>query len=116
MALSTSASSSSDADAIAFNLLATEGDETGRLQLLKKHDTLKSKMEELKMERAEQNKKKKQLTAALKLAQRKKNALSGKPAPCLRRTLFKSSASRTNRKAKKKQSWRLRVETQKSEG
>ena len=88
-----------------FNLLATEEDDDRRIQLLRKHCTLKSKMDELKKERAEQNKKKKLLTAALRLAQRrKKNALSAKPAPCLKRTLFRSFAPRMNRKARKRQS------------
>ena len=102
MALSTSASSSSDADAIAFNLLATEGDETGRLQLLKKHDTLKSKMEELKMERAEQNKKKKQLTAALKLAQRKKKRIVGKGCALSEADIVQILCLKNEQKGKKK--------------
>ena len=42
-----------------FNLLATEEDDDRRIQLLRKHCTLKSKMDELKKERAEQNKKNK---------------------------------------------------------
>ena len=61
-----------------FNLLATEEDDDRRIQLLRKHCTLKSKMDELKKERAEQNKKKKLLTAALRLAQRRKKRIVGK--------------------------------------
>ena len=78
MASSGSASSHSDGEATALNLLATTDDEERRIELLKKHDTLKTRMEQLRRERTEQNKKKKQLTAALRLAQRRKKRIVGK--------------------------------------
>ena len=56
IASSGNASSNSDGEVTVFNLLATEEDDDRRIQLLRKHCTLKSKMDELEKERAEQHK------------------------------------------------------------
>ena len=58
-----------------LDLLAAQTNENARAELVRKHDTLKLKMETLKKERVDQSKQEKQLTAALKQARRAKSRI-----------------------------------------
>ena len=75
MASTPSSASNGESDVNVYNLLAVQDDEASRLNLLKRHDTLKAKMDELKKVRADQNKVKKQMSASLKLVQRQKKRI-----------------------------------------
>ena len=73
MAAMGSGSAGSAAPAVnILDLLAAQDNENARTELVRKHDTLKVKMDLLREERQAQAKKKKQLTKALKAANRAK--------------------------------------------
>ena len=79
MAAMGSGSASNAAPAVnILDLLAAQDNENARTELVRKHDTLKVKMDVLKQERQEQAKKKKALTKALKAANRAKARIVAK--------------------------------------
>ena len=61
-----------------LDVLAAQETESKRAELVRRHDTLKNKMESLKREREEQAKQKKALTAALRVAKRQKHRIMSK--------------------------------------
>ena len=63
-----------------LDLLAAQEQEDKRAELVRRHDTLKTRMDTLKRQREEQAKQKKALTAALKLAKRQKSRIISKAA------------------------------------
>ena len=63
-----------------LDLLAAQEQEDKRAELVRRHDTLKTKMDTLKRQRDEQAKQKKALTAALKQAKRQKSRIISKAA------------------------------------
>ena len=58
-----------------LDLLAAQEQEDKRAELVRRHDTLKARMDALKRQREEQSKQKKALTAALRLAKRQKKRI-----------------------------------------
>ena len=78
MAAMGSGSASSAPAVNVLDLLAAQDNENARTELVRKHDTLKVKMDVLKQERQEQAKKKKALTKALKAANRAKARIVAK--------------------------------------
>ena len=80
MAANGSASSANGDASQVLDLLALQESENSRASLVRKHDTLKAQMEQLKQERQEQAKKKKALTAAIKNAKRKRSRIIHKAA------------------------------------
>ena len=72
---SDSASSNLLAPGNVMEMLAAKDNENARMDALRKHDSLKDKIEQLKKERAEQARKRKLLTAALKNAKRAKSRI-----------------------------------------
>ena len=73
-----SSTETSDHGINVIDLLAAQDSENKRAELVRKHDTLKTKMETLRKERAEQSRNKKAITAALKAAKRAKSRIVAK--------------------------------------
>ena len=61
-----------------LDVLAAQETENKRAELVRKHDTLRTKMDTLKRQREEQAKQKKALTAALRIAKRQKSRIMSK--------------------------------------
>ena len=61
-----------------LDVLAAQETENKRAELVRKHDTLRTKMDTLKRQREEQAKQKKALTAALRIAKRKRSRIVSK--------------------------------------
>ena len=78
MATRGSGSASSAPAVNIIDLLAAQDSENARAELVRKHDTLKIKMDMLKKERAEQSKQKRALTVAIKAAKRAKSRIVAK--------------------------------------
>ena len=72
---SDSASSNIMAPGNVLDMLAAKDNENARQAVVRKHDTLKDKIEQLKKERAEQARKRKLLSIALKNAKRAKSRI-----------------------------------------
>ena len=85
-----------------LDLLAATDSENKRAELVRKHDTLKVKMETLRNERAAQAKQKKAITAALKAAKRARSRIVTKACSLSSDDIVQILCLKNEQEAKKK--------------